>query len=376
MPSATNKVKFSYGLQSAYDVIEQKSADTIYFTSDTCRLFVGEVEYTRPVGHGSAVPVGYSPANSLFVVENGANRELHYSKDGTAWDKIAILPPTVTGGVFGNQSAKTLTYGDTFVVPKLTVDNNGFVTAGEEVTITMPDAVDISGAMPITGGTFTGAVKVQEPTEGSNPATKTYVDNAISGITDFAVDSNGGAGYESLEALKTAHETGEAGVFYLVVNPDAEADNKFIEYFWVDGEPGSYELAGAFGGTSLEEFATKAELANKVDKSITVNGQPLSANVQIDTITGNAGTATKLATPQNISIKGGATATGVAFDGSAAIELNVTAVDGTKVTGSVPNAVAAESATKATQDGDGNVIKNTYATKTELAAAGPTWETF
>ena len=45
------------------------------------------------------------------------------------------------------------------------------------------------------------------------------------------------------------------------------------------------------------------------------------------TCTGNAATATKLASSKNISITGGATAAAVAFDGSANVGLNVTAVN-------------------------------------------------
>jgi hypothetical protein len=53
-----------------------------------------------------------------------------------------------------------------------------------------------------------------------------------------------------------------------------------------------------------------------VPNTRTVNGQALSANVTVTTITGNAGTATKLAAPRNIN--------GVAFDGSADIAINLT----------------------------------------------------
>ena len=45
------------------------------------------------------------------------------------------------------------------------------------------------------------------------------------------------------------------------------------------------------------------------------------------TCTGNAATATKLASSKNISITGGTTAAAVAFDGSANVDLNVTAVN-------------------------------------------------
>ncbi|KAB0668931.1 hypothetical protein F6V30_13925 [Oryzomonas sagensis] len=75
-----------------------------------------------------------------------------------------------------------------------------------------------------------------------------------------------------------------------------------------------------FTGYSTDRQGEIAALqAGKVDKSTTVNGQPLSANVNITTITGNAGTATALQTPRNIN--------GVAFNGTA----DITVTDSTKV---------------------------------------------
>lgn len=77
-----------------------------------------------------------------------------------------------------------------------------------------------------------------------------------------------------------------------------------------------------------------------------------------------AGTADKLATARTIALSGGVTGTATAFDGSAAITIPVTAVDGTKVTGTVP------AATKATQDGNGSVIHTTYAKLSGAAFTG------
>ena len=53
------------------------------------------------------------------------------------------------------------------------------------------------------------------------------------------------------------------------------------------------------------------------------------------TITGNAGSATKLASAVNIKLSGGATGTG-SFDGSGDTTINVTALDGSKITGTIP----------------------------------------
>lgn len=464
MPSASQVVKFKFGLQSALDLLEERDLNSIYFTTDTQRLWVGETEYTRPIQHGAEVPEGFAPPNSLFVKEIGTGRELYYSKDGTSWDKICALPSSVAGGVFGNNATTTLTWGGTFVVPKVTVDSNGFVTAGEDVTLTLPDETDISTSnsgsgnvvtgitvgvdgrtltiakeltvVPADGGAFTGAITVQAPAQDMNPATKKYVDDAIGNITDFGIDmGEEGTGYANLEALEQAHPTGTKGIFYLVVNPNADEDNAFVEYFWTGT---AYEMAGKFGSIDTSNFATKDDLNLKVDKTTTVNGQPLSGNVTITDITGNAGTATKLQTPVNIN--------GVEFDGSKPITIDVeksledlsdvtiadpaagqalihdgtdwknraltkadvgldqvdNTADANKVvaaagklstartislsgdaTGSATfdgsadaqiniDVSHADAATKATQDAAGNVIADTYAKKTDL----PMWENF
>lgn len=77
-----------------------------------------------------------------------------------------------------------------------------------------------------------------------------------------------------------------------------------------------------------------------------------------------AGTADKLATARTISMTGAVTAEAQSFDGSANITFNVTALDGTKVSGTVP------AATKATQDGNGSVIHTTYAKLSGAAFTG------
>src|SRR5699024_5380917 len=43
---------------------------------------------------------------------------------------------------------------------------------------------DLSGYLPLTGGTMTGALNVQTPTEAANAATKKYVDDAVQNATD------------------------------------------------------------------------------------------------------------------------------------------------------------------------------------------------
>lgn len=324
MPAIKGVVDFKYGLQQAYTGLETKDVNTLYFTTDTQRLFVGETEYTRPVGHGASLPGDFMPPDSLFVVENGNARSLYYSKDGESWDLIARLPASITAGVVGANTAGQLDFGASIKIPKVTYDDRGNITAAQDITVKLPakpadikNTVTVSGSgNAVTGASFDEAGHALTLTKGETFATKKELTDAVGAITSFEIDSNGGEGYADLAALKQAHATGTAGVFYLVVNPDATDSNAFVEYFWT-GE--AYEMAGKFGEVDHSSLATKQELtdglAKKVDKTITVNGQTLDKNVTITDITGNAGTATKLKTAVNIN--------GVAFDGSGDITIDV-----------------------------------------------------
>lgn len=139
-------------------------------------------------------------------------------------------------------------------------------------------------------------------------------------------------------------------------------------------------------------------LNGKVNNTITVNGQPLTANVQINDITGNAATASAVAwsgitSKPKINVTGAVTGT---LDLSASTPTLSTTlreltnadipsgITASKISGVLTNATisgssvtgAVASATKATQDANGNVITTTYATKSELTASALVWGTF
>lgn len=139
-------------------------------------------------------------------------------------------------------------------------------------------------------------------------------------------------------------------------------------------------------------------LDGKVNNTITVNGQPLTSNVQINDISGNAATADAVAWSgitgkPSINVTGAVTGT---LDLSASTptlsttlrELTnadiPTGITASKISGALTNATisgssvngAVASATKATQDANGNVITTTYATKRELTDSALVWGTF
>lgn len=439
MPNPNSMIQFKYGLQTNYNAIEAKDLNTVYFCTDSQRMFVGETEYTRPVAHGTELPSGYLPPNSFFYHET--EKALYYSKDGQEWEACSnfYTHPTFTAKVVGDQASATLDFGGSVKIPKITINENGHVSAAEDITITLPARpvtpdVEVSesgdgnvvtsitknghgisvvkgetfataeelaaveavadAAMPKSGGAFTGGITVLDPVGNMNPATKLYVDQAetdavqaakeyadqLLGANDAMVFKGTIGEGGTVEALPTTYSTGwtykvvTAGTYagqqceigdMLIAIADAAEDGDDADWAIVqsniDGavtygsalvadeivlgngagvvKPSGVKLAdlatkaengdkadkvdsatdgnlaGLDGSGNLTDsgivassVATKAEVAEKVDKTTTVNGQPLSGNVNITTITGNAGTATKLAAPVTIN--------GVEFDGS------------------------------------------------------------
>lgn len=149
MPSANSVLNFKYGLQSNYNAISTKDVNTIYFTTDEQRLFVGDIEYTRPVQQGTVLPSGYQPPYSLFFKTD--TKELYFS-DGDEWTKCSNLSDythptsTVTAGAYGDTAAQTPEHGGKFKVPSFTVDANGHLTVAGSHDVTLPAETQLSKA--------------------------------------------------------------------------------------------------------------------------------------------------------------------------------------------------------------------------------------
>ena len=105
-------------------------------------------------------------------------------------------------------------------------------------------------AMPKAGGAFTGAITIQAPAEDMNPATKKYVDDAISGITEFE--------FSVVDALP---QTGERGIIYLVAHAHGTGDI-YDEYIWVTDK---FEKIGNTD-IDLSSYVTDDELTAEINK--------------------------------------------------------------------------------------------------------------
>lgn len=153
--------------------------------------------------------------------------------------------------------------------------------------------------------------------------------------------------------------------------------NKVVYSTDIEGAPdlSVYLTTSSAGQTYLTKTDASSTYLSKTDATATYQPKGSYAAASHTHVTGDitnlssfkpatSGAADKLATARTIALSGGVTGTATAFDGSAAITIPVTAVDGTKVTGTVP------AATKATQDGNGAVIASTYAKLSGAAFTG------
>lgn len=157
---STNNVQLKRGTAAAFANVATKDPNTIYFITDTNRIYVGDSEYSRPVLYSSEAPSETMPQGTLYireVTENSITRQQLYYSNGSTWTAVNIEPESILTEaiVVGNDGNVTPTaVTTTFKVPTITVDTKGRVSSAVERTI------DLVNFMPKKGGTFTGDVVV------------------------------------------------------------------------------------------------------------------------------------------------------------------------------------------------------------------------
>lgn len=129
-------------------------------------------------------------------------------------------------------------------------------------------------AMPKAGGAFTGAVTVQAPTGEMNPATKKYVDDAVSA-----------AASGSFKVVDELPGTGDPGVIYLVAHEHGEGD-AYDEYIYTNG---AWEKIGNTD-IDLSDYVTNDEIADMATKTW-VGQQGFATTSTVNDINGRLATA-------------------------------------------------------------------------------------
>ena len=129
-------------------------------------------------------------------------------------------------------------------------------------------------AMPKAGGAFSGAVTVQAPTAEMNPATKKYVDDAVSA-----------AASGSFKVVDELPDTGDPGVIYLVAHEHGVGD-AYDEYIYTNG---AWEKIGNTD-IDLSDYVTNDEIADMATKTW-VGQQGFATTTAVSGINGRLTTA-------------------------------------------------------------------------------------
>ena len=235
----------------------------------------------------------------------------------------------------------------------------------------------------LAGADFTGAVTVQTPTESNNPATKAYVDSAVASVYKYKGSvANQAALPSSNQATGDVYNVEDTGDNFAWDGSkwDKLAGTVDLSAYLTTANANQTYLTIANASTTYQvkgDYATNTALAAKADASalanyLTLAGGTLTGSLTAPTfigaLQGNASTASALATARTISISGDASGS-VTFNGAANADIALT-VSHAAAADSATTASActgnSATATKATQDANGNVINTTYATITAL----------
>lgn len=213
-------------------------------------------KYSKPAGGipktdlASAVQTSLGKADTALqshqtvTLASGTNNgTLKITVNGTASDNVAV------------KGLKSAAY----------TESSAYATAAQ--------GTKADNAMPKAGGAFTGEVTVQAPTSNMNPATKQYVDSAISGVTQFKYEIK--ASYADLGTASA----GTMGKIFLVPhshNPSDSQPDSYDEYITIDkGASASPRYAWERIGN------TDINLSGYVPTSRKVNNKALSSDITL-----------------------------------------------------------------------------------------------
>lgn len=250
-----------------------------------------DAKYTKPTGGIPKTDLASAVQTSLGKADTALQK--HQTVELASGTNNGTLKLTVGGTVTDNIAVKGL--GSAAYT-----DSSAYATAAQ--------GTKADNAMPKAGGAFTGAVTVLAPTADMNPATKKYVDDAISGVVQFDV-----------QVVTELPTTGKKGVIYLKAHTHGTGDS-YDEYIWT-GE--AFEKIGNTD-IDLSSYATTSYVDGKItalDKTVT----GAAATKTIATLTQKDGVIS--ATFQDIAI-GADQVTSGTFDAARIPALTISKISG------------------------------------------------
>ena len=158
----------------------KKSGDTMTGALNMGSYKISNVAY--PAQYGDAASKGYVDT-AISGLTNGTTAMPYVKKAGDTMTGALNLPAPTENANAANK--KYVDDADTVLNAAIQKEVQDRETAIKGIQTEIDGVTgDLSGYLPLTGGTMTGALNVQTPTENANAATKKYVDDAVQNATD------------------------------------------------------------------------------------------------------------------------------------------------------------------------------------------------
>ena len=364
MPTNNGSVTFKYGTGAAFfDSNFEKDNNTIYFLTDSNRIFIGENEYSRPILTGTTIPgmasgTAEAPLGSLYVKTYNGDSTLYIKTDTTldgAWTELDVLPNTLgLTTTVGTNSTTTPAVGGSITIPQISFNGKGAAFSASDQTITLPTQ-DLSGYAPLASPALTGTPTAPTAAEGTNTTqiattafVKTAVDSATAGlagamhyigVTTTTITDGSTTSTISINSENITAATGDVVIYgskEFVFNGTSWAElgdpsNYILKVTGETGEVpkfdanGNLESTGFTLGTSVPANAVFTDTTYTIGQSI--NGTTGKVDV---TLTPSAGSAQTITIPEMTGATTAADgATGTVPKPSAGDESKFLAGDGT-----------------------------------------------
>jgi len=277
------------------------------------------------------------------------NQSLNGAASGVFWLVIYTIAPNDVLDVLYTAPLKLMEHGASLTAPSPPNTAIALTRSAADAlytTLAATAALDVR-VTDLEAGTGTDTVLGDSDGVGVSDSSDLWVsDGTPAGavdLTPYALTATIAAGYQPLDSDLTSLAALASTTFGrgLITTVDAAGLRTSAGLGTLATQSGTF--SGTSSGTNTGDQDLSGYLASAtaattyVPVTRTINGSALSSDVTISTITGNAGTATALATPRAIN--------GTNFDGSAAI--TVTAAAATLTGNTLNAAVTASSLTSA-----------------------------
>ena len=300
---------------------------------DTTSVWYNKTEMETYAASGATAYVGQS---IVFVDEENSTVEAYVIANASG-TLVKLASTTASGDVVAD-------------ITKLQGDVSNLEKKLEDISKVA------NAAMPKSGGTFTGAVKLplDAPTEDAQAANKKYVDDSIGKLTGI-----------EFQVVENLPETGKKGVIYLVAHNNTDGDpahnpsdkDIYDEYIWVTDK---FEKIGNTD-VDLSAYAKSTDVDTKISTEI--------GKLDVAEITVGAGkTISKISeTDGKIAV----TPVDIQIEQSQVTGLT-DALDGKQVASDELTAIAKLSANETNGyiqriEGQYTIVNETYAKESELA---------